>query len=227
MLLKALIVAVLFVMLFLIIGFFFNNEAGLTEIFQEASCPDPLTLQTPVDINKVTGVLYPGQERGGDFKPHGGFRFDNSKNNEIEVKAPIDAAITGASRYIELGELQYLFDFETSCGIRYRFDHLTKLAPKLSEIAEKLPEAREDDSSTTSVDEIKVSTGEVIATAVGYENNVFVDFGVFDSKGLKVFSPPRANGICWFELLSSEDKAKIKSLPSADSKNGTTSAYCK
>ena len=32
------------------------------------SCPDPLILQLPVDIDKITGMLYPGQERGGHFK---------------------------------------------------------------------------------------------------------------------------------------------------------------
>lgn len=27
-------------------------------------CPEPLVLQTPVDLNKVTAILYPGQEIG-------------------------------------------------------------------------------------------------------------------------------------------------------------------
>ena len=41
------------------------------------SCPDPLVLASPVNISKVSAILYPGQPRGGAFKPHGAFRFNN------------------------------------------------------------------------------------------------------------------------------------------------------
>ncbi len=124
-------------------------------------------LQTPVDLSKVTTILYPGQERGGNFKPHGGFRFDHSKSEEIIVKTALDGYITDASRYIEMGEVQYMFDFQNDCGIRYRFDHLLVLSPKLMKIAENLPQAKKDDSRTTHINKnIKVTQGEVIATAI-------------------------------------------------------------
>ena len=48
------------------------------------SCPTPL-LQTPVDLSKVTSILYPGQERGGNYKAHGGFGFDNATDNLVTV----------------------------------------------------------------------------------------------------------------------------------------------
>jgi len=196
----------------------------------QSSCPDPLVLQTPVDIKKVTFILYPGQERGGDFKPHGGFRFDNSKNDEIVVKAPMDAILSDASRYIEQGEVQYLFDFQNSCGIRYRFDHLLVLTPKFAQIAENLPPAKVDDSRTTHVSpEVSVTAGEVIATSVGLRNNknVFVDFGVYDIRGKGKFQNPKDSAICWFDLLPSEDAAKVKSLPPGDSQSGSKSTLCK
>ena len=79
------------------------------------ACPNPL-VELPVDINQATSILYPGQSRGGDFKPHGGFRFDNQKNNSVTVTAPLDAELVYASRYIEMGELQYMFDFIAPAG---------------------------------------------------------------------------------------------------------------
>lgn len=197
---------------------------------KQTGCPDPLVLQTPVDISKVTAILYPGQVRGGDFKPHGGFRFDSSKNEEIEVRIPLAATFRAASRYLEEGEVQYLLDFETSCGIRYRFDHLLVLAPKFAEIIEKLPEAKKDDSRTSNIDgEVKVSQDELVATAVGLRggSNVFVDFGVYKMKGLNIFNNLKESAVCWFDLLSSEDNNKVRSLPSADSASGSQSAYCK
>ena len=53
-----------------------------------SSCPTPL-LQTPVDLSKVTSILYPGQERGGNYKAHGGFGFDNATDNLVTVKIPL------------------------------------------------------------------------------------------------------------------------------------------
>lgn len=191
-------------------------------------CPEPLILQTPVDLSLVTSILYPGQARGGDFKPHGGFRFDNAKDNQIEVRASMDSQLQDASRYIETGEVQYLFDFQSDCGIRFRFDHLLTVVPKFAEVVKKLPEAKEHDSRTTHVEPVSVKKGEIIATAVGFKNNlnVFVDFGVYDIRG-KIFSNPRDNAICWFDLLPKEDTAKAKSLPPADSKSGSQSTLCK
>lgn len=191
-------------------------------------CPEPLVLQTPVDMNLVTSILYPGQERGGDFKPHGGFRFDNATTNALDVRAPMDATLSDASRYLEEGEVQYMFDFQSDCGIRYRLDHLLTLAPKFAAIDDQLPDAREHDSRTVPVKPIPVKAGEVIATAVGFtENtNVFVDFGVYDLRG-KGRTNPRPYAVCWFDLLPPADAAKVKALPSGDSHSGTESTLCK
>lgn len=233
MLPKVLVVVFIVVTLLFIGALFRSNPNVAKNIKQEAEetseCPTPLLLQTPVDINKVTSILYPGQVRGGDFKPHGGFRFDSSRFDEIEVRAPMDAVFESASRYIEQGEVQYLFDFRTPCGIMYRFDHLLVLAPIFAEAVKDLPEAKEDDSRTSAIrQKLNVKKGELIATAVGFRknNNVFVDFGVYDMRG-KLFQSPRENAICWFDLLPPEGAAKVKSLPPADSVSGSQSTLCK
>ena len=195
----------------------------------QSACPDPL-LQTPVDLTKVTAILYPGQERGGDFKPHGGFRFDNTKDNNLEVRAPMEAVLSEASQYIEQGEVQYLLDFLSDCGIRYRFDHLLVLSPKIAKAVEGLPKPKTDDTHTNSIKgEVKVERGEVIATAVGLlgNSNVFVDFGVYDMRGKNKFQNPRDSAVCWFDLLPASDSAKVKSLPPGDSKSGSQSSLCK
>lgn len=154
------------------------------------SCPSPFIFKLPIDINKATSVLYPGQIRGGNYKAHGGFRFDNSKPDEIKVVAPYDAEVIAGARYPVNGEIQYTFDFAHPCGIRYRFGHLLTLSPKFQEIAENFPLPEGLDSRTTEVRSlVKVKQGEVIATAVGLNTggpsvygglNAFVDWGVYD-----------------------------------------------
>lgn len=238
MLPKVLIGIAVLVVLLLLVGFFIHGKdeilrgTPLENVAFESqgskACPEPLVLQPPVDLDKVTGILYPGQERGGHFKYHGGFNLANSKYDEIEVRAPIDAKVTDGVRYIEMGQVQYMFDFETSCGIKYRLDHLSILSPKFAEIAAKLPEPKVDDSRTTSLKgkNIQVTQGEVIATAVGTPSDPGFDFGVYEFNGFDPFHNFQKNALCWFDLLPASDSAYIKSLPPSGIE-GNTSTICK
>ncbi len=202
-------------------------------------CDEPLVLQTPVDISKVTAILYPGQTRG-QYKPHGGFRFDGAPN-EITVTAPYDAIVTQASRYIEGGEVQYLFEFVNECGIAYRFDHLLTLSDKFQALAEQLPAAKADDSRTTRLSPVAVTAGETIATAIGFATtkNVTVDFGVYNLRTPNKASENAAYkaahtnqsslayyGVCWLDLLPTDDKLTAKALPGGDGQVGKQSDYC-
>ncbi len=204
------------------------------------TCSSPLLTELPVDINKVTSILYPGQTRGGNYKAHGGFRFGT--DNVISVTVPLDSSITEGSRYIEGGEVQYMFTFINSCGIAYRFDHLHTLSEKFQSLADQLPEAKVDDSRTTPFNPpVKVTKGESVATKIGFVNtkNVGVDFGVYDlrspneaSKNTS-FAQNHENekqlafyGICWLKEYPSEKSQKLLAFPGGDSVSGKTSDYC-
>lgn len=219
--------------------------------YKNITCPDPFIFQLPVDINKATSILYPGQVRGGDFKAHGGFRFDGLTNDEVTVTAPYDAKITAAARYIEFGTVQYMFDFTHPCGIQYRLDHLKTLEPKLQTIVEKLPPPAEGNSRTKVVrPAVAVKQGEVLATAVGMARtdssasepslrgaNTFVDWGVYDRRQKNASSQDPAwvaahpyelahYGVCWFDWLSAEDEAKVRTVTSGNSQDDKSSDYC-
>lgn len=225
-------------------GVWMQTENGWEAKGKVPQCPDPL-LQFPVDLNLATSILYPGQYRGGDYKPHGGFRFDNQKTNEIKVAAPMDATVVRGARYPVDGETQYTFDFINDCGYMYRFGHLLTLSPKLAAIAEQFPMNGEGDSRDTAVEPpVTVKAGEIIATAVGLTKgnhdggiNVFVDWGVYD---LRVKNRASANAewatkhphqieqhaVCWFDLLQPKERTIVLGLPSSDSQSGQTSDYC-
>ena len=206
------------------------------------ACPNSLGLQLPVDIKKVSSILYPGQYRGGNYKPHGGFRFDASKNKGITVKIPLDGSLIRASRYIEGGEVQYYMVFVSDCGIMYRFDHLLTLTKKFQTIANTLPAPKKDDSRTTDFSNpIAVKKGEILATAVGFikTKNVSVDFGLFDLRKKNTASNSAAwvrlhasdstapHGLCWLDSFSKNENKKLRAMPAADGKSGKKSDYCK
>lgn len=210
-------------------------------------CVEPFKIITPTkNLSSATGILYPGQERGGDYKPHGGFRFDNSKNEDIKTIIPIDSNLVNASRYISIedgsNEVQYLLTFISPCGISYRFDHVIDLVPKIQEAMETLPKAIPGDSRTTNISpQIEFTQGEMVANSVGIKknNNVFFDFGMYDLREDGKFRTTNAEflknhvgdenalyGFCWFDLLPAADTALVKSLPPGSVVTGKTSDTC-
>lgn len=204
------------------------------------ACPDPL-FSTPLDVGQATSVLYPGQSRGGNYKPHGGFRFDNSQDGKIDVRLPMDAQLTGLVRYIEGGEIQYLVSFVNSCGIAYRFDHLYTLSPAFQAIAETTPEPKVDDTSGLPIQNgPKFKAGELLATVIGHPKtaNYGMDFGLYDLRQRNEISKNASwaaahqntdldmYGVCWLDLLTEPDKTTVKNLPAGDQANGSKSDYC-
>lgn len=208
-------------------------------------CPEDLKFPAPVDLSLASGILYPGQERGGDYKPHGGFRFDNRDSNEIEVRAIMDGVILKASKYLEAGEEQILFFYVNDCGVMVMHDHFLTLSPKLEEALSKLPLNQEGDSRTTNIEpKAAIKKGDVLATEIGHKNykgqkNIFVDFGLYDlrqTNGVIYDSSFRSRfpmideyglyAVCWFDYLFPGDESIVRSLP-AGGHEGKVSDYCK
>lgn len=203
-------------------------------------CGDGPVFEMPVDINKVSSVLYPGQQRSTGYKGHGGFLFEDLKQTEVDVTIPIDSHIIKASRYIEQGEVQYFFVFSVPCGFTYRFDHLQTLTPKFQAIADKLPEPKVDDSRTTDINPaIAVKAGTKIATGVGFKTTTAFDFGVYDVRQANEVSKDAAYaakhqdgkefefyGVCFFDYMG-DAESTLRGLPAADQMAGKTSDYCK
>lgn len=221
----------------------FNEQQGqwMASGGTPPACPEPL-LQSPIDLSKVTSVLYPGQYRGMHYKAHGGLALDNAKDVNVDIKMPIDGELTGLTRYLEAGEVQYLLDFTNPCGVAIRFDHLYTLSPTLQTIAEKRPQPTEDTRGLplADVDRISLKAGELVATAIGHPpRNIAMDFGVYDlrspneiSKNTtwanlhRDFSSQTFYGRCWLDLLPAADATKAKALPSRDQKSKKRSDYC-
>ncbi len=203
-------------------------------------CPEPLVLAAPVDLSLVTAVLYPGQPRGGEFKPHGGFRFDQQTDSRMTVKVPFDAQVVRASSIVLQGETQYALEFIAPCGIMYSFGHLLELSPKFQALVDNRPRPDPRSTFSTLAPPVAVKTGEPVATAVGFTAgpNVFFDWGVYDLRGKNgvQLRPAWAAkyrrtfdeyAVCWINMLSPEDAARVKALPGADSEYGSLSDYCR
>ena len=197
------------------------------------ACRDPFKFDmSPVDLTDATSVLLPGQYRGFNYKPHGGFGFNESTNGAVEVRMPMDATLVGLTRYLEgdPAELQYVLTFESDCGIAFRFDHLYTLSPKFRAIAETVPEPKLNDTRTNpddNPDPVAFKAGEVVATHVGFKKlkRYGFDFGVYDYRQRNEISknPEWVNlhqqytsqewhGVCWFSMLPGDDAERAVKL---------------
>lgn len=214
-----------------------SDKPAITSTQQsgDSACPTQPMMISPADISLVTSVLYPGQTRGGDYKAHGGLRFDNSQDNKVTIKAPMDAKLTIGSRYIEQGEVQILLEFSNACGVMYRFDHLLTLTDKFQRAVDaSLPAPKLDDSRTSDFKtKVDVTKGEIVATAVGFAKtgSTGLDFGVYDMRKqngvTKANNDLASHGVCWLhDWLPADDSAKLLALPGGDSINGKNSDYC-
>ena len=151
-------------------------------------CPNPLIFTTPVNLSRVTSILYPGQMRGNAYKPHGGFRFGRPRRNRQHYRGcgPWRRRYT-VPHAASIMAIQYMFDFINACGILYRLGHLRDLSPRFQQIAASLPPAVEGDSRTSPVAAGQnVAVGETIGTAVGYlSGNFGLDWGRVRLAGTK------------------------------------------
>lgn len=213
----------------------YNEQSSAWETVSGTApeCKEPFVFDnSPVDLSQVTSIMMPGQYRGFNYKPHGGFRADASTDGQLEVRMPMDAMLVGLTRYYEgdPAELQYLLTFESDCGIAFRFDHLYTLAPEFQTIAETTPEPKLNDTRTdpnAPFARTAFKAGDVIATAIGFPTtkNFGFDFGVYDYRQPNEISKNTAwaaihnqftatewYGACWLGMLPGADAAKAKEL---------------
>lgn len=225
----------------------FQTNEWFVEKGKAPDCKKPFTFDyAPVDMSQVMFVLLPGQYRGFNYKPHGGFSMTSST---VNVKMPMDAKLVGITRYLESPDkaLQYVMDFESDCGIAFRFDHLHALTPAFQAFADKTPAAKLDDTRSSPEDQpdpIYFKAGEAIATEVGHPDtkNYGFDFGVYDLRARNEVSKNQAwqalhqqnpsqewYGVCWFDMLPGSDAATANALSKKvvnTNKPNLVSDYC-
>lgn len=200
-----------------------------------------LVFESPINISKVTSILYPGQYRKDGYVSHGGFRYDNPNVNNLKVISPINGYVRdGNRRIVQNGAVQYDFDIINSCGIMMRLDHLTNLSPKFQKLADRLPKPVKGDSRTTILKPYTmVKKGAWVGTQIKTDVNYGLDWGVFDlrkknnaSRNLtyrekhKKYAEQDLYALCGINYLTPKEKLIAKSLPAADEIAGKKSDYC-
>lgn len=220
-----------------------QTENGWQATEKAPACPSQPMFKMPADIKKVTSLLYPGQTRGGNYKPHGGFRFDKISDNTVKVTAPMDGYIVKGSRYFAEGtsEVQYTFDVMNNCGVMYRVGHLRELPANLQKLVDAMPQPSASSMLQRVEPAVYIKQGDVMATKVGItqDKNTFFDWGVYDYRQTNEASKSTAyksshpqgelawHAVCWFQgWLPAADQAKLRALPAGDPGSGKTSDYC-
>jgi hypothetical protein len=220
-----------------------NMAGGYKPTKQPPACPDPILQMSPVDVYQATEIGYPGQYRGTDYKAHGGLSFYRSNSNDVIVKLPFDASLTGITKYVQDdSDPQYIMTFQHECGYQVLFDHLHTLGPDFAAINAKLPTQTNTQGKPPELPYGYFKAGTVIATGAGIKKNVKgggLDFGLYDLRKKNEMSKnPRYvdlhkeqgghvfYGLCWIDYLPKNDRERVMQiLPLATDDRGA-SDYC-
>ena len=191
---------------------------------------DAISWTFPIpDISALTGMLYPGQLRGGRYKAHGGFK---ASSHDVQVISPITGYITSGATYREMGEIQHMIEIQHPCGIAVRFDHLFTLSSSVKQLFDKSVAVRDDSRGTFFDPPIPINAGDVVATTTGFvaANNTNFDFGAYDFRTIQKSNRPPADlaqfgpdgtlgkyGLCVLSIFGSTIEARLRALPTVSS----------
>ncbi len=160
------------------------------------------------------------------------------------MAAAVDGYFVRGAAYRENGDgqmngpgssVQYLVDIQHPCGFLVRYDHLRTLSPALQRIFDRSIPVGED-SRTTNVKPVKISKGQVLATAVSVPDQPSprqFDFGVYDLRRQQQslhsggWLADHGSGaeladfaVCWPRLMGSTG-VQIEALPNIAPQDGT------
>lgn len=209
------------------------------------ACTEPIVMESPIDVNFVTAILYPGQIRGDgpkDFKPHGGFTL--KPNSPIEIKAPMDGYLVSVAKFTDVFGYHVGLTFQHPCGIQFGGGHWGALPPDIQAVVDKVPIKGFGESRTEPIiPPYFIKKGQVIVTGLqekAHPERPGFDWGVADYRQRNAASnDPQFRelygyapwntyyGVCWLDLLPPDQRAVLKGLPGGDGKQGKNSAYCK
>ena len=202
-------------------------------------------LQPPAQVAALDGWLPSGRlnETARYYKAHGALRFADPSANGT-VAAAVDGYFVRGAAYRENRDgqmngpgssVQYLVDIQHPCGFLVRYDHLRTLRPALQRIFDRSIPVGED-SRTTNVKPVKISKGQVLATAVSVPDHPSprqFDFGVYDLRRQQqslhsgAWLADHGSGaelanfaVCWPRLMGSTG-AQIEALPNIAPQDGT------
>jgi hypothetical protein len=202
-------------------------------------------LQPPAQVAALDGWLPPGRlnETAKYYKAHGALRFTDPSAAGT-VSAAVDGYFVRGAAYRENRDgqmngpgssVQYLVDIQHPCGFLVRYDHLRTLSPALQRIFDRSIPVGED-SRTTNVKPVKISKGQVLATAVSVPEQPSprqFDFGVYDLRRQQQslhsggWLAERGSGaeladfaICWPRLMGSTG-VQIEALPNIAPQDGS------
>ena len=202
-------------------------------------------LQPPAQVAALDGWLPPGRlnETARYYKAHGALRFADPSANGT-VAAAVDGYVVRGAAYRENRDglmngpgssVQYLVDIQHPCGFLVRYDHLRTLSPALQRIFDRSIPVGED-SRTTNVKPVKISKGQVLATAVSVPDLPSprqFDFGVYDLRRQQqslhsgAWLADHGSGaeladfaVCWPRLMGSTG-VQVAALPNIAAQDGT------
>lgn len=172
------------------------------------SNPNPIFTHHITDIEKLAMVVPPPSLVDGHLKAHS---YLDTQEAKVPVYAPVDSSFVDGAFYVDQNSEhgEFMLDFEVSCEVSYRFDHITE---PIDAIRNQLPQTPSLTSETFGIKApIEFKAGDLIGYTTGTKYGIW-DFGVYNnSKPNQFENDPQWNnskiyttGDCPFEYYTPE-----------------------
>lgn len=198
-------------------AFFVPDEEGgqpiahiASEVQRRFNCEsntEPVFTHHITDITAVNDVQMPPRFVGEFLKTHS---YIGTGDIRVPIYAPTDMILSSGTLYADPGHPEnYMLDFNVSCEIRVRYDHVTE---PVESIVNQFPLEAQPTSQTIPVKErISFAAGEVIGYTTRSQHGNW-DFGVYDNTHTNVFasdpefdhSETYTTAVCPFDFFTPE-----------------------
>ncbi|MBI3413459.1 MAG: hypothetical protein HY051_05270 [Candidatus Aenigmarchaeota archaeon] len=147
------------------------RKAGGTQTKPDCvSNTNPIFTADVTDTNKIKAVTPPRNE-----KTHSHVWIKDNK--KVPVYVPVGAKLVAGTKYMEGGELNYLFFFDVSCEIEIKFDHLEEPIKLIGDMFPNPPKI--EDTRTDYLPATQFKAGDLIGYTTGTPAAKNWDFGVY------------------------------------------------
>lgn len=173
----------------------------------------PMFTADVTDFESLYRVVPPPSLVSGILKTHAYLKTTGT----VPVYAPVDSVLVYGAYYDnENSEGEYLLDFNVSCEVAYRFDHITQPVDK---IRNALPASPWKDTQTKRSKRVEVKAGELIGYTTGTVAGIW-DFGVYNATRKNQFDGDSAwlqsgvytRAVCPFDFYPTEKREAYYAL---------------
>lgn len=191
------------------VNFIEENTGQAQPSEPEKTCtsnPNPVFTSHITDTALIKMVTPPGGTVGGGIVKYHSFLWNATRDIRVPVYAPINMTLTNGAYYLEELEANFILNFDISCEVTLKFDHIKSPIQAIRDVFPSLPRIT-NDTRGEQVTPVEFRAGDLIGYTTGTVTANNWDLGVY-AQG----SDLGENVLCPYDLFLPELQGAYRNL---------------